>query len=761
MQTWIPDAWLYPDAEQLGPLRDILAYIADYLERVRASDAAIDPETFEYIFGDAAVVLAITGERGGGKSSLLGLMCQSLMDEGRDIVVPTLRPEMFSTSDTLVSALLSALWASLSRERPGEPEWLSAVPDQDRAALGRACLSAARNYAISQTPASTLNLSANAAMDYAEETLLVSRSTTRAHRELASFISGLLAHAPTASHPLVVVPIDDADLAPAQIGRILNDLRFLAAIPGVVPVACFDFADLRTEWLAARSAGVESRTRPLSERLERELEKLFPQRARFAVPALTLPARRRFTPIGEEESLVVRWRRFVDGFEAVAECETTLKWVVDDRPLPQGLTSPLPSTPRSLIQLWEALDVRDAGADPLRSADEAGEQARLLDFNRAMGLLINPFRYWCADQGIAEPYVTIERAADTASYPLATEVQLPELAFGISADRLFPEDSSAPHEDATTYLRSVNSVYLDAIVPPVEQEAGIQPRARRLRLSIEAASALLAVQDVLLATDAVDQADRTAYAGVDEWRFLQRTPLEDGANVEALAMFPCGASLGDIADLTRLWNAMAEFYGHVAPTRALLASTLRICAAYVERRHVDVDELCSVEASAADYQDALKQVTNVYRSVRDRKDARSAYFVAWFEELLPLQWHTSVFEVSRVREYVAGHAEVRRPFSERRHSPDDDAVFRRDDFDRVLRIYLASDSARAGLAGYEEVAAAISSRYAARLSRLAQEGPTPHVEDHSPLTALYDAESPDGLDLLERALRALDRYRAS
>jgi hypothetical protein len=750
MQTWVPDAWQHPDSNQLAELRLLRAQIDAYLSEVRELRSEPDTETFEFVFGDASVLAAITGERGGGKSSLLGLMCRALRERGVDLVVPTLRPEFFSATDTLVTALFSALWSAIANGHAA-PEWLKTIDDEQRSRLARQCLTAARSYAVSQTPSSALNVGSHAAVDYAEESLAVSRSTPRSHLELAHFVTELLGHAAPACRPLIVVPVDDADLAPAQIGRILHDLRFIASIPGVVAVACFDFADLRSEWLAARALATPGGSpRELTERLERELEKLFPQRARFNIPILSASARRSFAPIGEREPLSVRWDRVVEQIEVMVGRSTSLEVVTRNAPYPHGLVSPLPSTPRSLIQLWEALE-------PAEST-QSDAQDLLFRVNRAIELVAGPLRFWCLDNQFDEPRMTLAQGA--VARP-TVDTRLPRVSIGISADRAFPDDTEAREapRQRSTLLRTIAGVYMDGILEPVEVQAGRSSLTRRLRMPDQAAAALLALQDVALSAQRSDDWDRPPYFGLDEWRFLQRTALPGGGAVETLASLPCGAGLGQIVDLIEIWNTLVIRHEFIPLTRQFLQDV--VVASVHHGRGLGASTLTEALSAdtEADYDAALQTAADTFAAMATDGSARAWYFRQWFKELLPLQWHTEVFTTEEIGKFVSLHQASIAAYNVPA-APEIDPPA--DEFERAIRLYLARPEHQAALSGYAVVAEYIAPRLAPTLSKLSapdsDELAAGGAEARSQRALPLDVDAASGL--LEQALRALDEHRA-
>lgn len=764
MQTWIPDAWRFPEAEQLDHLRELASHVAAYLDSVRGARSSVPPAEFDFVFGDASVILAITGERGGGKSSLLALLCRSLVERNLDIVIPTLRPEFFAEADSLVSAFCSSLWSILTTEAGGGPRWMAELTPEVRSHLSHKCLSAARSYAVSQTPSAALNFSSADPLEFAEESLVVSRSIARSHHDLADLVDTLLAHAPTAG-PLVLLPVDDADLAPAQIGRILHDLRFVGSLPGVVPVACFDFADLRSGWLATRSVGIgENRVRDLSERLERELEKLFPQRARFNIPAVSPSRRRTFVPIGEVESLATRWGHLTNQFESLVGRATSLDVVIREAPFPLGLESPLPSTPRSLIQLWEALGSPRLGPHEKSSAGpgELAPDTRILGINRAIHILAAPLRHWCADNNVIEPQIILEADTDdTRPGTAAAQITLPEGDLGISTDRVF-EDSRRFGDTAYTYLRSIHRINIDILRESAERSATGPRPVHRLRLPPGAAGAFLTLQEIALSSPR--GYDQATYIGIDEWRFLQRTPISSAGSCETLAMLPCGGTLGEIIELIHTWNSLAAYLEFKANTLTLLTAIMSGARSYaLARQFVAADDVQD-DSDINRYRDAVQSTSALYEELRTDSSSRVESFRAWYEQLLPLQWHTAMFSEDQVDDFLDEHQDA---VMRNRNREDYSLVsqgrhIRGDNFDRVIRLYLSKDGT-SWLSGYLQVAIRLKSQHERTLRKLAisAEGGAQtgdHQDEEVSLGEIVREQSPSGRTLLKRALQALDEH---
>jgi len=106
--------------------------------------------------------------------------------------------------------------------------------------------------------------------------------------------------------PLIVIPIDDPDLAPDQLKSVLLDLRLLTSLPGVVAIACLDLdetrAALKEAYLASFPRTADSRS--LGGTVEAQLIKALPPNRRVEVHGLGSDQKLQFRPLdGNSASL--------------------------------------------------------------------------------------------------------------------------------------------------------------------------------------------------------------------------------------------------------------------------------------------------------------------------------------------------------------------------------------------------------------------------------------------------------------------------
>lgn len=220
-------------------------------------------------------------------------------------------------------------------------------------------------------------------------------------------------------------------------------------------------------------------------------------------------------------------------------------------------------------------------------------------------------------------------------------------------------------------------------------------------------------------------------------------------------------------DLIQIWNSIVSFFEYRAHTLPLLSAIIAGAEAYARALPFNAHSSGRVDATPDAYRDSFNRVSATYEELATDTSSRIERFRDWYEELLPLQWHTDVFGESQVESLLDQHAAVIRGVTPREdlRRVSFGRSDRRDDFDRVLRIYLARDHPPQWLAGYHRIAVRRQSEHSftlQRLSALAQgqndQVVTPSVTPD--IASVVAEQSLEGLVVLKRALQALDQHLA-
>ncbi|GAB3300894.1 hypothetical protein GCM10027451_03540 [Geodermatophilus aquaeductus] len=742
MSQWMP---LRPGKSEVAIPENLLGSLDSLLmtlDDVRATLA----ESPRIVAVPPVTAVAINGDRGTGKTTLLSAACAALADRADDyLVLPAMRPELFGSRDTVLSSFLASLQRSLSA---GQQQ----VSVETLTAIARA----ARTYAMSRTPERALETSASP-VDYAEDALSVARSSVALSDELHALMSEVV-KPPDAPVRLVIVPIDDPDLAPELITTILADIRTLASIPGVVPVACFSMADLQLELLAKRRQRYDwLPAGTLSRQIEKELDKVFPYKYRFDLRPLSVYERAAFRPAGERDSLAALLQDFSDALGQLTGSQLHFEqWLRAPRYM-RGLTSPLPNNPRSLVQLWETLSpgARIAGSRT---------QVALTLMQRIIRLVERPL---LDDLGALlatdrETVELVEEATSGGEDSLLQAHLTTRAAVSLIVARQRPlEQAGAPA--TSVQMARLTGIYADVRVDDRD----------RTRLAQEALSAFLALQELALAVTPRRDQPYLSYLGEDDWRFLQTTRLAGQSASSSFFLAPPGFTFSDICLLADLWNSMVDLQIDAADIDTIARAHLALGMAF--RR--GLNRLSRSSFDKQRYDELYEMASRQYRDAVDSSASRDDAYCVWFENFVPLHWHTAFVSeqlaVMRARRHRAtlGAASDMRAASIR--SGDQQLEF----FDRAIRPALDPDrgAAPTWLGGLYPVARELGSRYADRLAAVWPEWQRLLVTDQAaeavvfPLTVesnpssrnrFAKEESERGRALLERGLEVLRQLSA-
>jgi hypothetical protein len=743
--------------------------ILDVVDELRASVPGhylAEPESaFErHLLADGSSSLLIMGDRGSGKSSLLVSVCAALLEENADVVLPIMRPDLFGESDSVISSFLASLWSVVAEgTSPGQER-----SEADRQLLGL-LTDTARSYAASQTPAAALQHGTDSLVDFAEDTVSVSRSRTRLVGQVRRVAQSVcLPNGPEQQARVIVVPIDDPDLEPEMLGDVLRDLRVLGSIPGVVPISCLYREDLVAAWVGRHDLGrPASSERHRHHLFERALDKQFPYRLRFEVLPVSAAARPAFVPLGETRTLGEQ----LTLLRARLEAWSGTSWPIDEAltcDAPEiDLPSPLPANPRSLVQLWNTIDA------VVTARDDA--EAVMTALRRLLDLLSEPIRL-ALRLPVGARFYQLGAVGDGSRQSIA--FRLDQVRVGVS--------SSTGLDDAQPPLQELDSPAPlgDIRLRPILRVTGSQAievdrgdrwdeSPQRERLRRESLSALFAFQEIVYGGGAFDVEDATPdMIGNDEWSWLQRVQVADLSTDDHFVLLPGAKTLSEIVRSVELWNDLSQRSATGADTREMLTGAVVAATRIVHGGGLPV-ELPS-------YQDALADAFETFVRVRDASTSGAKAYKDWFELLLPQQWHSAFFSVDELRSHCARHQDAIAAFTgELDPLATDLRVTTKDIVDARLGRTLDSihddetQQRYCWIAGYFELAASIGSRHVERLGELHAQwrerastiraGGTlagSVVTRRSGVRRFAPYPSPEGQELLRRALELL-RHRVA
>jgi len=623
---------------KLDELRTPLLEVVEELGAEIASSSLDSPASAiqERLLTDGSQTLAIMGQRGSGKSTLLAAVSAELVRDGRHLVVPIMRPDLFSETDSVITTFLAELWELLALEAQ------TAVSDQEPAPSPYAEAikllgDTARGFAVSRTTTAALEHGTDSPSDFADDFLTVSRSGVRLVRQLRALANELCFRTGEAGEPrLIVVPIDDPDLTRQSIIDILTDLQILGSVPGIVPLTCFSPDDLNGAWVAARRNLLpEASEKHLRFLLARQLEKVFPYRCRFEIEPIAPIHRADFAPIGRKAPM----REQLTALRTQIERISGGSWAIDEAlTIGQqqfGLPNPLPDNARTLVQLWETLDaVRP-------ESGETAPEAVHLALRRVLNLMVERVAVRLGSSRLVQIGPPLEEAPAKRSM----EIGFSGVQFFVTAKSKV-EEPSAPSM-AFFHLRSIARARAATPAGDPARRTEYKPEDY---LTGDETSALLVLQEIAFGSGLFEVEGPRVFIGEDEWRFLQKVELANQPTDDMFLLLPDATTLSEVLRSAALWNRFAELSTDMT-TEAVLSTC-------IEAACLTVEHDAELEPRI-DYEQAFERACDLYTTCLERGGNTAQAFVEWFEQDLPLQWHSALLSGERIRKFAGKHQELR------------------------------------------------------------------------------------------------------
>jgi hypothetical protein len=651
---------------------------------------------------DSWQTLAIMGERGSGKSTLLASVSSELERRGQHLVVQTMRPEHFGDTDSVITTFLADLWDLLTLQARDDAENGSSATIESAGENALNLLAdAQRAFAVSRTTTAALEQGTDSPTDFAEDFVTVSLSGVRLARQLLALATEICLRPGNADGPrLIIVPIDDPDLAHQSIVDILSDVQILGSVPGIVPLTCFSPSDLRDAWLAARRRmSPDTDDDRMTFLLHRHLEKLFPYRCRFEIEPIGPPQRAAFAPIGRLDPLHKKLADLRTNVEKVSG--TT--WAGDDAITSDNpaldLPSPLPDNARTLVQLWETLDVVKPEPDPTMLH---------LALRRMLDILTEGVE---ARIGSSMPnLIEIGPALPESPYKRSINTDLSRVRIVVSS-----VDSTAPDTTGEPAIASIRLRRVHRVRGAIATGGSSDLKPEDF-LPGEIVSAMLALQEIEFGSGLFEPGGPRLCLDNSDWAFLQIVEIANQATDNQFLMLPEATTLSEVLRSVELWNRLGDLSGSLAPETTLATAVEAACLT-VERE----TELKAMD----DYAQAFDHAAAVYKSCINGKSNTQASFARWFENDLPLQWHSAFLSGERIRNLASSHRELRAA-GERSAGAEQTSADSRSTSGLEHRLNVLLDALDtpddptqfSWVAGYFELASSVNSDHLDRLSRL-------------------------------------------
>lgn len=368
-----------PSPEQLvghlGTAFRIFAELAEIGDR-HARTVTPPPET--------STVMAISGQRGAGKSTFLRFLCRELAKQPSVLLTPMLTPETFGPSDTLLSAFLVQLEMLLKERYPDV--LVRSVDLSGNQVTMHHWLRSLQEEETFLRPSSAIasTLENTSPIDRANDHVYMSRTSGQFAASLKAFFTTLMQSSGERAWSRLVVPIDDPDLNMRLLPQMLLEIRSLASHDAIIPIVALNFDDatagLVASLLTAQPGlpdysrlieyGVEPKER-FVRAADQQIAKTLPPPYRIAIQPFGLGGRLTFAPLGERTSLGTLWHRLVAG--ATRSKPTAANDLLQFRDpggvhQPTFLANALPGLPRELEAVYR-LAKRANLSDPVECSN--------------------------------------------------------------------------------------------------------------------------------------------------------------------------------------------------------------------------------------------------------------------------------------------------------------------------------------------------------------------------------------------------------
>jgi len=514
--------------------------------------------------GDGLPPISIVGDRGAGKTTMLLAAAHSLARDKSNIVLETIKPELFSTDDSIFVHVLVGL------ERAA---MMAGVQEQELSVEGHTYTvaeyidMALRRAALSRTSfEDRLHLQSLGPDQFAADFARLSRTEAAflgTWRELVRTIVGRISGGPDG---LLIVPIDDADLVPDYLPRLFLELRLLTASPHVIPIVCLNLRETRIALLAGRLQDTPTSTdySPLLQHglastsdvkiaVEKQLTKALPADHRFVLTPVDLEARLDFEPLDSmgrslRELLGQGDLKAISG-DLVAMFETPSRPAQPGRPT--FAAKALPGAPRELGILCSLLNGGSEGS-------EASSPGRLAAFLETMA----EFAAF-GEKAFSEPEtVRIQLAGDKIHIRQRAEGVWVNLGIGAYGGSLWSTEDAPGFRAVNLALSQIGEITI----------AQQRRRAGQSRLDTtteywpdEFAAAFLVLQDLTLRGASVVRAagsSRTASVQPGSlWNHVD-VAIDGEPTDDRFFDLPAWSMLSDVAQFADGWNSFLDQSGN-------------------------------------------------------------------------------------------------------------------------------------------------------------------------------------------------------
>ncbi len=509
--------------------------------------------------GDGLPPISIVGDRGAGKTTLLMAATAALAADRRNLVLETVKPELFSSDDSLFVHVLVGLERIVAAADVAADE---IVLDGQIMSAVDAIDMALRSAALSRTSfEDRLHFQTLGPDQFASDFARLSRTEASFLGMWRSLVAGTVKAVTGSDDGLLIVPIDDADLVPDYLPRLFLELRLLTASPKVMPIVCLNLRETRTALLASRLQSTPNTTdyTPLLQQglastsdvkmaVEKQLTKALPADFRFVLTPVDVDARLDFRPL---DSMGRSLRELLRDPEIIAISGDLVQ--LFESPARPGVparatfaANALPGAPRELGILCALLNSGEDEGTP------GGAQARLAAFLEALGQFAA-----FGEKAFSEPEtLRVVHWNEKIQVRQRAENVWIHLGLGVRGGSLWSTEDAAGYRTVSLGLSPIGEVTL----------AQTRRRAGQSRQDIvtdywpdEFAAAFVVIQDLSFREGSVIRAPgSTPAASLHSGSLLQHVNVSiDGEPTDDRFFdVPAWASVGDVSSFAAGWNRL-------------------------------------------------------------------------------------------------------------------------------------------------------------------------------------------------------------
>ena len=611
----------------------------------RSADPVLDAQVerilrgFRLVAGQQGRVepalFGIVGERGTGKTTLLRQLVHSAGVENEFLVLPITSPENLHASESLAAIAIARLCESLENYA-GSPQSDEARALGERA-LRSTLLGGSSN--LRDLFDSTISLG-----QFSIDSSAIVRRSVEMAADLARFLESAMAVANVRG---IVVPIDDMDLSPGRLTRILSDVRVLGECPGLLPIVCLSWTDLRAHLKSELQVAVPAgHSHQIDRMVEQQIMKtLRPDRI---FEPLQLPHSRKFdySPELGKRSLSDLLGELFGVLDADGE-QGLVRWLEDGRLSMEDSTFNLdwlPDTFRGLAHLYYEIDGTIGSAYVDEEGIEFGHRLRafLTSIARTNGLAGFELELFSAD------------ASSSAGSPrLHATANWPNYKIFVGAPARWERVSSGP--GTRFMLRRAGEFVCTREDEQLPGGSTVEGRRRVPKQEFSAACMI----DSIVSTETF--AGRKPHGGPvvidDSAEFLQNFRVFGLPTNDRILMLPGTAGIVGVGRWQAAWNWMVDSIAEDArkSPSSQLVSNLCIAVSKIWMDGEDPELVRPVSSLSTAIELAASHYGTLFprregNATKFWRDAPAIGYLEWFESLLPFCFHDGLLTESEISE---------------------------------------------------------------------------------------------------------------